>query len=135
MDQFKTHSTSRKNIITIVLTAVVMFAAAFWGLTITVAAWLFFEGIILVVTVFCLLLTAKTYWILEFNADTLTLTNNGNRQQYLFRDLTLTDFQIKQSAAQKKQNTCDLRIADAPFQISDLQNYDAFCAYLQKHFQ
>lgn len=128
MDSFKTHSTPRKNLIVVLLTGVIMCAAAFWGLTITVAAWLFFEGIVLVCTIFCLLITARTYLILEFNGSDLILTNNGTKQQYLFQDLTLADFKIKQSAAQKKQNACDLRIADTPFQINDLQNYDAFCA-------
>jgi hypothetical protein len=135
MDQFTTRSSGKRSMITVGLTGLVCCAAAFWGLTVTVAMWLFLEGMILLSIAFCLFLTARSYFILEFTNDRLILTNNGNRQQYLFQDLTLADFHIRQSEAQKKHNTCDLQIEDSIFRITDLENHNELLAYLQTHYR
>ena len=134
MDTFQTHSTARKSVITILFTFFLMFVLAFLGLKVAVATWLFLEGILLVSSLFCLLLGAKTHWEIEFQGRNLTLTNTGNHQRYYFDALTLSDFQVTQSRRQAKRNSCDLKIKNTSFGISDVQKYDAFLQYLQQHF-
>ena len=101
MDSFKTRSTARKSVLTVIYTFIPLFALAFLGLKITVAAWLFFEIILLAVFGFCLLLTSKTHWEIQFEDGKVLIYNTGNRQSYIFEQLKQSDFHIKQSEKQK----------------------------------
>ncbi len=134
MNNFYTESSSKRSVITVVCTSAVMFALAFLGLAVTLAAWIFFEAIVLVVFVICLMLTKKTYWKIEFTGNTLTIFNNGNGQSYVFTDLNTEDFKITQSEAQKAKNTCDMRISDAPFAFYDVADCKELKEYIEKHF-
>ena len=71
-----------------------MFGLAFFGLTIALATWIFFEAILLVVFLIVLLLVKKTYWKMFFRGNVLLLVNNGNAQGYTFEDLKAEDFKI-----------------------------------------
>jgi len=134
MNNFSTVSSSKRSVTTIVCTFAVLFALAFFGLALTLAAWIFFEAILLVVFLVCFLLTKKTYWKIEFTGNTLTVFNNGNGQSYVFTDLKADDFKIAQSEAQKSKNTCDMRISDAPFAFYDVADCKELKGYIEKHF-
>ena len=105
MNSFKTRSSARKSVLTIVYTFIPLFLLAFLGLTITVAAWIFFEVILLFAFAFCLFLVSKTHWEIEFQGNTVYLYNTGNRQQYCIENLTQSALLIKQTQKQKAHNT------------------------------
>ena len=134
MDSFKTRSTARKSVLTVIYTFIPLFALAFLGLKITVAAWLFFEIIVLAVFGFCLLLTSKTHWEIQFENDKVLIYNTGNRQSYIFEQLKQSDFHIKQSEKQKSNNACDMKIENSIFAFYDVQSCREMLAYIQKNF-
>lgn len=135
MDTFKTRSTSRKLVLTVLFTFLVMFALAFLWLKISVAAWLFFEAMVLITMVFCLYITSKNHWEIEFHGTDLVLLNTGNRQGYLMEDLCLSDFVISQSKWQKEHGSFDLRFKNASARLYDVQKHKEFTDYIQKHYQ
>ena len=134
MDSFKTRSTARKSVLTVIYTFIPLFALAFLGLKIAVVTWLFFEIILLVVFGFCLLLTSKTHWEIQFENDKVLIYNTGNRQSYIFEQLKQSDFHIKQSEKQKSNNACDMKIEDSIFAFYDVQSCREMLAYIQKNF-
>ena len=134
MDSFRTRSTAHKSVLTIIYTFIPMFALAFLGLKVAVATWLFFEVILLVVFGFCMFLTAKTHWEIQFENGKVLIYNTGNRQSYIFEQLKQSDFHIKQSDRQKAKNACDMRIEDSVFVFYDVQSCQEMLAYIQKNF-
>ncbi|MBQ7290134.1 MAG: hypothetical protein IJW76_00215 [Clostridia bacterium] len=134
MHEFSTRSSPKKNVITIICVFALMFALAFFGLTIALATWIFFEAILLAVFFIVLLLVKKTYWKIFFRGNVLFLVNNGNGQGYTFEALKAEDFKITQSEAQKAKNTCDMRVSDAPFAMYDIENCDELKAYIKANF-
>ena len=134
MDSFKTRSTARKSVLTVIYTFIPLFALAFLGLKIAVVTWLFFEFILLVVFGFCLLLTSKTHWEIQFENGKVLIYNTGNRQSYIFEHLKQSDFHIKQSEKQKTNNSCDMKIEDSIFAFYDVQSCQEMLAYIQKSF-
>ena len=134
MYSFKTRSTARKSVLTIIYTFIPMFALAFLGLKIAVATWLFFEMILLLVFGFTLFLTAKTHWEIQFQDDKVLVYNTGNRQSYVFEQLKQSDFHIKQSQKQKKNNTCDMKLEDSIFMFYDVQSCQEMLAYIRDNF-
>ena len=66
--------------------------------------------------------------------DSVLLYNTGNRQSYIFNQLRQSDFHIQQSEKQKGKNTCDMKLADAPFVFSDVQACQEMQAYIRKNF-
>jgi len=134
MDSFKTRSTARKSVLTVIYTFIPLFALAFLGLKVAVVTWLFFEIILLVVFGFCLLLTSKTHWEIQFENGKVLIYNTGNRQSYIFEHLKQSDFHIRQSEKQKANNACDMKIEDSIFAFYDVQSCQEMLAYIQKHF-
>jgi hypothetical protein len=134
MNSFKTRSTARKSVLTIVYTFIPMFALAFLGLKVAVATWLFFEIILLFAFGFTLFLTAKTHWEIQFKDDKVLVYNTGNRQSYVFEQIKQSDFHIKQSQKQKKNDTCDMKLEDSIFIFSDVQSCQEMLAYIRDNF-
>ena len=134
MNSFRTRSTARKNILTVVFTCIAMMLLAFLGLKISPVTWLFFEGIVLLTMGFCLIITARTHWEIEFQENNILLLNTGNRQSFCLRNLRRSDLTIKQTRQQKARNSCDLKIADAPFGIYDVMQCDELRTYIQQKF-
>ena len=134
MSSFKTRSTAHKSVLTVIYTFIPLFALAFLGLKVAVATWLFFEIILLLVSGFCLLLTCKTYWEIQFKNDQVLVYNTGNRQSYIFEQLKQSDFHIKQSENQKARNSCDMKLEDSIFVFYDVQSCQEMLAYIQKNF-
>ena len=134
MSSFKTRSTAHKSVLTVIYTFIPLFALAFLGLKVAVATWLFFEIILLLVFGFCLLLTGKTYWEIQFKNDQVLVYNTGNRQRYIFEQLKQSDFHIKQSENQKARNSCDMKLEDSIFVFYDVQSCQEMLAYIQKNF-
>ena len=134
MSSFKTRSTAHKSVLTVIYTFIPLFALAFLGLKVAVATWLFFEIILLLVFGFCLLLTCKTYWEIQFKNDQVLVYNTGNRQSYIFEQLKQSDFHIKQSENQKARNSCDMKLEDSIFVFYDVQSCQEMLAYIQKNF-
>ena len=134
MDSFKTRSTARKSVLTVIYTFIPLFALAFLGLKIAVVTWLFFEIILLVVFGFCLLLTSKTHWEIQFENGKVLIYNTGNRQSYIFEHLKQSDFHIKQSEKQKTNNSCDMKIEDSIFAFYDVQSCQEMLAYIRENF-
>ena len=133
MTSFKTQSSSRRNVLTVVYTFLPMFALAFLGLRVAVVTWLFFEIILLLTFGYCMLLSGRTYFEMAFQGDRIVMYNRGNRQSYEFTDLTQKDFLIRQSAKQKTRNTCDMQIRDCMFRFNDVENCSQLLAYLQEN--
>ena len=134
MNSFKTRSTARKSVLTIIYTFIPMFALAFLGLKVAVATWLFFEIILLLTFGFTLFLVAKTHWEIQFEDDKVLVYNNGNRQSYVFEQIKQSDFHIKQSQKQKKNDTCDMKLEDSIFIFSDVQSCQEMLAYIRDNF-
>ena len=134
MNSFKTRSTARKSVLTIIYTFIPMFALAFLGLKVAVATWLFFEIILLLTFGFTLFLTAKTHWEIQFKDDKVLVYNTGNRQSYVFEQIKQSDFHIKQSQKQKKNDTCDMKLEDSIFIFSDVQSCQEMLAYIRDNF-
>ena len=134
MNSFKTRSTSRKSVLTIIYTFIPMFALAFLGLKISVATWLFFEIILLLTFGFILFLTAKTHWEIQFKDDKVLVYNTGNRQSYVFEQIKQSDFHIKQSQKQKENDTCDMKIEDSIFIFTDVQSCQEMLDYIRDNF-
>ena len=134
MNSFKTRSTARKSVLTIIYTFIPMFALAFLGLKVAVATWLFFEIILLLTFGFTLFLTAKTHWEIQFKDDKVLVYNTGNRQSYVFEQIKQSDFHIKQSQKQKKNDTCDMNLEDSIFIFSDVQSCQEMLAYIRDNF-
>lgn len=133
MQPFTTQSSPKKTIRTVLITFVIAFALAFLGLTVTVALWLFLEGILALTMAYCLFLVSRTYWTIQIRDDQIALYNHANRQTYLFEDLKQSDLRITQTEKQKENNTCDMRIQDAPFRIYDAASYSEMMAYIREH--
>lgn len=133
MNSFKTKSTARKSVLTIIYTFIPMFLLAFWGLKIAVITWLYFECVLLLVFLFCLFLVSKTHWEIEFQDNNISLVNTGNHQSYYIENLTQSDLIIKQTQKQNKKNYCDLKIANTPFGIYDVKRHDELLVYIQNH--
>ena len=134
MNSFKTRSTARKSVLTIIYTFIPMFALAFLGLKVAVATWLFFEIILLLTFGFTLFLTAKTHWEIQFKDDKVLVYNTGNRQSYVFEQIKQSDFHIKQSQKQKKNDTCDMKLENSIFIFSDVQSCQEMLAYIRDNF-
>lgn len=134
MHTFKTRSTAEKSVRTTVFTFIPMFALAFLGLRVAVATWLFLEAMLLLVFAFCLLLTSRTHWEIQFENDTVLVYNTGNRQSYVFEQLRQSDLHIRQSEKQKAKNTCDMKLEDAVFNFFDVQNCKEMMAYVRENF-
>ena len=113
-----------------------MFSLAFLALSVTVAFWLFFEIIIAAIFAVCFFRVKKTYWIIEFQDKSLILHNNGNGQTYQVDQLTLADFDFKQTEKQKASNSGNVRMVNYPlFMMYDVQNYSEFEAYVRSNFK
>ena len=134
MSSFETRSTARKSVLTVIYTFIPLFALAFLGLKVAVASWLFFEIILLLVFGFCLLLTGKTHWEIQFENSKVLIYNTGNRQSYVFENIKQSDFHIKQSKKQKEANTCDMKIEDAVFVFYDVQSCQEMLSYIRENF-
>ena len=134
MNTFRTRSSARKSVLTIIYTFIPMFALAFLGLKIAVATWLFFEIVLLLVFGFTLLLTAKTHWEIQFENDKVLIYNTGNRQSYVFEQIKQSDFRIKQSKRQEKNDSCDMKIEDSIFNFYDVQSCQEMLAYIRDNF-
>ena len=111
-----------------------MFALAFLGLKVAVATWLFFEIILFLAFGFTLFLTAKTHWEIQFENDKVLVYNTGNRHSYVFEQLKQSDFHIKQSKRQEKNDTCDMKIEDSIFNFYDVQSCQEMLAYIRDNF-
>ena len=133
MNSFKTRSSARKSVLTIVYTFIPLFLLAFLGLTITVAAWIFFEVILLFAFAFCLFLVSKTHWEIEFQGNTVYLYNTGNRQQYCIENLTQSALLIKQTQKQKSNNAADLLIGDTTLRMYDVQNCTELLTFIREN--
>ena len=134
MNSFRTRSSARKSVLTVIYTFIPMFALAFLGLKVAVVTWLFFEIVLLLVFGFTLFLTAKTHWEILFENDNVHIYNTGNRQSYVFHQIKQSDFHIKQSQKQKENNTCDMKIEDSVFAFYDVQSCQEMLAYIQENF-
>ena len=134
MNSFRTRSSARKSVLTVIYTFIPMFALAFLGLKVAVVTWLFFEIVLLLVFGFTLFLTAKTHWEILFENDNVHIYNTGNRQSYVFYQIKQSDFHIKQSQKQKENNTCDMKIEDSVFAFYDVQSCQEMLAYIQENF-
>ena len=134
MNTFKTRSSSRKNVITVICTFLPMMLLACLGLKVAVATWIFLEAVLLLTGGFCLLLVARTRWEIVFQGGTIHLYNTGNRQSYCVENLTRSELLIKQSASQKGRDCCDLVIVDCPFRMYDVQKCEALRRYIGQNF-
>ena len=133
MNSFKTQSTARKSVLAVIYTFIPMFLLAFWGLKIGTITWLYFESVFLLVFLFCLFLVSKTHWKIEFKDNHVSLVNTGNHQSYYIENLTQSDLIIKQTQKQKKKKRCDLKIANTPFGIYDVKQYNELMIYIQQN--
>lgn len=133
MNSFKTRSTARKSVLTVIYTFIPMFLLAFLGLKIAVITWLYFESVLLLTFVFVLFLVSKTHWEMEFQDNNVYLMNTGNRQSYYIENLTQSDLIIKQNDRQRRKNCCDLKIKNTPFGIYDVKHHKELATYIQEN--
>ena len=136
MNSFKTVTSPKNNIITFSVTCAIMFALAFLALSITVAFWLFLEIVIAAIFTILFFRVKRAYWIIEFQDKLLILNDNGNGKTYQVDQLTVADFEFKQTEKQKALNSGDVRMVNYPlFMMYDVQNYREFEAYVRRNFK
>ncbi|MBQ4141713.1 MAG: hypothetical protein IJD70_10280 [Clostridia bacterium] len=136
MNSFKTVTSPKNNIITFSVTCAIMFALAFLALSITVAFWLFLEIVIAAIFTILFFRVKRAYWIIEFQDKLLILNDNGNGKTYQVDQLTVADFEFKQTEKQKALNSGDVRMVNYPlFMMYDVQNYSEFEAYVRRNFK
>lgn len=111
-------------------------AFALLALRIAVITCLFFEGIVLAVCIFTYIYVCKNTarWKLEFQDNTLLVTNLGNQQKYSVYDVAAEDFILKQTKSQKKRDCGDLRVKDTIVMMGDVQQFSAVKQYIESHF-
>ena len=137
MDIFTTIADCRKGS---ARTCIVMWLAlstlALLALRIAVISCLFFEGIVLAVCVFTYIYVCKNTarWKLEFQGNTLLVTNLGNQQKYRVYDVLAEDFILKQTKFQLKRDCGDLRVKDTVVMMGDVQQFSAVKQYIETHF-
>lgn len=134
MDRFVTSSSSKKNVITLILTFCVMAAVCALAALVNVRLFLFLEGVILFSALFLILLTVRVRFMIEFENSRLILTNTFNKRQFFLDGLYAKDFVIKQSGAQLKKDTCDMRLAGYPFAMYDISDAEKLRDYINKHY-
>jgi hypothetical protein len=132
--EFRTVSSSKKNLIAGLITWVILSLAGLYGLTIAVITCLFFEGVIFLCCAVALIVTVRTKWILDFKGADLVITNTGNRRSYGFDRLTREDFVFTQSARQKAKNRGHLKIRGSSAVFNDVKDFEELKAYIQEHF-
>ena len=130
MISFHTESSARKNQLIIVYEYIVFALLSLFGLKIALITCLYFEGLVLVCFILGFVAVSKTRWLLDFQDNVLILTNTANHNQYRLEDLTFSDFHFKQTAVQMKANRCDLKIANLPFALYGVKNYEELKAYI-----
>lgn len=127
---FHTESSARKNQLVILCVFIILALLSLFGLKIALITCLYFEGMTLLCFIICFVLVSKTRWLLDFQDNVLILTNTANHNQYRLDDLTVSDFHLKQTAVQMKANRCDLTLANLPFRLYDVKNYEELKAYI-----
>ena len=136
MNSFKTVTSPKNKIITFSVTCAIMFALAFLALSITVAFWLFLEIVIAAIFTILFFRVKRAYWIIEFQDKLLILHENGNGKTYQVDQLTIADFEFKQTEKQKALNSGDVRMVNYPlFMMYDVQNFSEFEAYVRRNFK
>ena len=136
MNSFKTQTSSKRKIQSLAITFAIMFAIAFLALTVTLALWIFLESILLITGAIALFAVKKAYWIIEFNDTILTMYDHGTGRVYQIDELTCSSFILKQTEAQKKNDTGDAKLRDYPlFNMYDVQNFSGFEAYIRNNFR
>jgi hypothetical protein len=135
MNNFKTVSSPKKNLETIAMTFAVAVVLAAYGLTVTVAFWIFLEVLLLTVFAIMFFMVKKTYWVIEFHGTALVLHNNGNGQTYRIDELERSSFILKQTETQKKNNVGDVKFRDYPFLLNGVQDFKEFETYIKNNFQ
>ena len=133
MNSFKTRSSARKNVMVIVYTFASMFFLAFFALKISVTSWLYIEGLLLIACIFCIALVAKTHWEIEFKENSISLYNTGNYQSFFLENLKRSQITVKQTEKQKRKNRGDLRVADTPFRMYDVEHCSEMIQYIQEY--
>ena len=127
---FHTESSARKSQLIILSVFIVLALLSLFGLKIALITCLYFEGMTLICFILCFVLVSKTRWLLDFQDNVLILTNTANHNQYRLDDLTGSDFHFKQTAVQMKANRCDLKLANLPFGLYDVNKYEELKAYI-----
>ena len=127
---FHTESSARKSQLIILSVFIVLALLSLFGLKIALITCLYFEGMTQICFILCFVLVSKTRWLLDFQDNVLILTNTANHNQYRLDDLTGSDFHFKQTAVQMKANRCDLKLANLPFGLYDVNNYEELKAYI-----
>jgi hypothetical protein len=113
-----------------------MFALAFLALSITVAFWLFLEIVIAAIFAILFFRVKRAYLSIEFQDKLLILHDNGNGKTYQVDQLTVADFEFKQTEKQKALNSGDVRMVNYPlFMMYDVQNFSEFEAYVRNNFK
>ncbi len=127
---FHTESSARKSQLVVLYVFFVLALLSLLGLKIALITCLYFEGMTLFCFIICFVLVSRTRWLLDFEDNVLILTFTANHNQYQLDDLTVSDFHFKQTAAQKKTNRCDLKLARFPFKLNGVNNYEELKAYI-----
>ena len=127
---FHTESSARKNQLVVLSVFIALALLSLFGLRIALITCLYFEGMTLICCIFCFVLVSKARWLLDFQDNVLILTNTANHKQYRLDDLTVSDFHFNQNAIQKKANRCNLKLANLPFALYSVKNYEELKAYI-----
>ena len=131
---FHTESSARKSQLVIFYVYIVFALLSLFGLKIALITCLFFEGLTLLCFILCFVFVSKTHWLLDFQDNVLILTNTANHNQYRLDDLTISDFHFKQTSVQMKANRCDLKLANLPFGLYDIYNYEELKTYINSAY-
>ena len=134
MNSFHTESSPRKGQITIFCTYLGMALLSLLGLKVSPVTCLYFEVLVLATMLPCFYFVSKTRWILDFHGCSLLLTITGNHQRYRLDKLSAADFQFRHSAAQRRRDCCDLKLANLLIGIYDVKDCETLKRYVQENF-
>lgn len=134
-NEFCTVSSPSRKQRQILLIWLVMALASLGAITVTLAFCVMLEVVLALVFLVMLRISSRAYWELRFEGAQLFLTDCGSRQTYRVFDVPASDFDIRQTEAQKAKNLCDLKIKNTMFNVYDAREADKLVRYIEEHFQ
>ena len=105
------------------------------GFLVAWQTFVFFE-IIIVISCFVTFFQNRKkghHWKLEFENNTLTVTNLKTAESYLLSDIPASDFVITQSKSEMRLDYCSLLVKNTIFAFGGVKNCQKLKAYIQEN--
>lgn len=128
---------SRQIYTTTAVIFVILSLLSCFGFFIAWQTFAFFEAISLMVC-FVTIYNSKNnkhHWRLQFENDTLKITNLNTRESFNVWDIPASDFIITQTKKEIKDDYCSLAIKNTIFAFGGVKNCKQLKAYIKEHYK